>query len=150
VLQKAVGELQKEIQLIDQYKNEDLQAVIEELDEERTKVRQNHQKKIRKLELELLEAKEIYLKKMVEARDRYNQLASHERKLDALKIKMGIKKNSYISGSWEALNMVSAGQASYEPLRVEQYEVSEALGYGRISSQLQKTVAEAKEKGIIE
>lgn len=150
VLQKQVSELQKEINLITTYEKEDVLSVIEELEAEKRKVFQKHQGELKKLQMELLEAKLNYLKKQVEVRERYNQLVAPERKLDSLKIKMGIKKNSYVSDSFEALSMVSVANGGYENLVIQLNEVNDALRYGKTPSQLEKVVSEAKEKGIIE
>ncbi|WHY65019.1 hypothetical protein [Neobacillus sp. SuZ13] len=117
--------------MIEVYQTEDIKAVIEELDAEKSKAFVKHQDEFKKLQMELLESKQSYLKKMVEAKAKYDELVAPERKLDALKIKMGIKKNSYIGNAFETLNMVSVG-AGYEPLRIDQKEVQAALWYGKI------------------
>lgn len=149
VLQKAVQELQKEISMIEIYQTEDITALIEELDAEKQRVFKGNQKELEKIRLELLEAKLSYLNKMQEAKARYDELANPERKLDELKIKMGIKKNSYVSDSFEALNQYSLVNGGYEFLRIEQNEVHDALRYGKTPEKLNKIVQEAKEKGMI-
>jgi hypothetical protein len=101
------------------------------------------------LKLELLEAKLIYLQKMQEAKEVYDSFIEPERKLDSLKIKLGIKKTSYVSDSFEALSQYSVANGGYELLRVEQNDVHEALRYGKAPERLQKVVQEAKDKGII-
>lgn len=148
-LQKHVQELQKEIQLIEVYKTEDIQAIIEELDVERSKAFGKHQVEIQKIKMELLEAKLNYLKKQTEARERYNELVTPERNLDQLKIKLGIKKVSYVSDSFEALSMVSVPNGGVENMIVQLNEVNEALRYGRTPEQLSKMVQDAIDKGII-
>lgn len=149
VLQKQAEELQKEINLIQVYQTEDIKAVIEELDAEKRKVAEKHQGEIKTLKLELLQAKEEYLKKMVEAREKYNQLVAPERKLDTLKIRVGLKQTSYISDSFDTLFQYSIASGGYETVRIEQAEVYQALQHGRIPEKLTKIVNDAKEKGII-
>lgn len=63
--------------------------------------------------------------------------------LDNLKIKLGMKKYSYVSSA-DSLNVISIGEASYESLRVEQKEVYDALAYGRIPESLEMGVKKLK------
>jgi Skp family chaperone for outer membrane proteins len=149
-LQKQVQELQKEVQLIEAYKTEDVKQVIEELDAERIKVNKKHQGELNKLQLELLQAKQDYLNKMLEAREKYNQLIEPTKKLDEMKIKLGLKSMSYVSDSFEALVQHSVPSGGYESVRVEQGEVHDALRCGRTPERLNKIITEAKEKGILE
>jgi hypothetical protein len=149
-LQKKLAEAQKELHLITEYQREDILNVLAELEEERGKGGKDRQKEIEKLNLELVEAKLVYLQKMQIAKERYDALVAPERKLDILKIKLGIKKNSYVSGSYEALNYYSLPDGSHEFLVLGTPEINNALGYGRIPESLEKIVQNAKDKGILE
>ncbi|KOS67115.1 hypothetical protein AEA09_14780 [Lysinibacillus contaminans] len=146
-LQAAIAEMQKEVQLIQVYENEDIHAVLEELEAERNVYSAGKRTEMRKIEMELLEAKLAYLEKMQEARAKYNEIVNPEVKIDALKIKLGMKQRSYVSGAGEVLNMIGVG-GGYEPLRVEQSEVYNALAYGQLPSGLQSAVSKAREDGI--
>ncbi|MEH6949628.1 hypothetical protein V7068_21825 [Bacillus sp. JJ634] len=143
-LQKKVAESQKELELIQEYETEDVKSIIEELDEAKAKHRKEHNAELHALKTELLEAKLAYVEKMVEVSEKYNKLVNPERKLDALKIKAGIKKNSYVSGTHDALSMISVPNGGYENLRVEQKDIYDALEYQRTSSQLKLLIEKYK------
>lgn len=143
-LQKKVVESQKEIQLIQEYKTEDIKSVIEELDEQKKKHFKEHAEELENLKTEVLEAKQKYLEALCKSRARYVEIVEPERKLDRLKIAVGIKKNSYISGSHDTLNMISNGGGGHESLLVERKELYDALEYGRTSESLKRTIAKRK------
>ncbi|MDM5249630.1 hypothetical protein [Lysinibacillus sp. G4S2] len=144
-LQATLADMQKEVQLIQEYKTEDVQAVLAELEAESRNISASKNKEMEAIQLELLQAKLSYLEKLREARTKYDELVNPARKLDELKIKLGMKKYSYVSGA-DTLNMISIGEASYEPLRVEQKEVYDALAYGRIPERLEMAVEKLKNK----
>jgi hypothetical protein len=149
VLQAKVQEVQKELRLIQLYETEDIHSIIAELDAEKSKVFKGNQMELEQIKLELMESKLVYLNKLKEAHMKYNELVAPERKLDSLKIKMGIKKNSYVSGSHDALSMYAVKTGGHENLLVQQSEVYDCLEYGRTPERLNKIVTEAKEKGIL-
>ncbi|MGM0835414.1 MAG: hypothetical protein ACQEV7_04610 [Bacillota bacterium] len=148
-LQKKLQEAQKELHLIEEYKTTDIKAVVEELEAERGKASQDNQKEMEKLKLELMEAKLLYLHKMKESKEKYDTLVAPTRKLDMLKIKLGIKKNSYVSDSFQALNNYSIANGGYEVLYLEKPEIYNALAYGKIPERLEKLVQGGKDKGML-
>ncbi|EKN71300.1 hypothetical protein BABA_02172 [Neobacillus bataviensis LMG 21833] len=145
----AIQELKKEMQLIQEYKNADALAVVNELDEARKQYSAEQNAEINKIGLNLMEAKFNYIQSMVQAREDYNKLVSPSRKIDRLMIALGIKKNSYQSDSFEALHQYSVVGAGYEVTTVQINEVDSALRYGKLPHQLNKIVQEAREKGVI-
>ncbi|QGQ47248.1 hypothetical protein [Metabacillus sediminilitoris] len=147
-LKSKVVALQEEISLIDRYKTEDIHSVLGELEAEKGKYSKEQQAEIRRIQMELLNAKNAYLNKMVEARERYKKIAEPAFKLEQLKIKLGLQVRSYTSGSHDTLSMVSVGEG-HENLLVEHQTVYDALSYGRTPERLQRVVSDAREKGII-
>jgi hypothetical protein len=150
VLQAKVNDIKREMNLIQEYKREDIQEVIAELDTEKSRIFKNHNKEMEKIQLELMEAKLSYLNKMVEASNKYKELVEPSRKLDSLKIKMGLKNQSYISGSFEALHQYSVANAGYVQVSLSKPEIYDALEYGKKPEELNKIVQDAKKKGKIE
>ncbi len=149
-LQNKLKEAQNELHLIEEYKTTDIKALVKELEVERGKGSQDQQKEIENIKLELMEAKLLYLQKMKESKAKYDALVAPERKLDMLKIKLGIKKNSYVSDSYEALSKYSLANGGYEFLKPEAPEIYEALAYGRIPERLEKIVQGAKDKEMLQ
>ncbi|MGE6630750.1 hypothetical protein [Bacillus sp. NPDC077027] len=122
-LKQKVAEAHKEVQLIQEYKTEDVHSILAELESERGEYGKEKQEEIRAIEKELLEAKLAYLSKMVEAKAKYDAITSPQRKLDALKIKLGMKQTSYVSDAYEALNLVSVGNGGHISLLPERKEL---------------------------
>jgi hypothetical protein len=139
-LKAKVAEATKAVQLIQEYKTEDVHSILAELEAERGEYGKEKQEEIRALQVELLEAKLDYLSKMVEAKAKYDAITSPERKLDALKIKLGMKQTSYVSDAYESLNLVSVGNGGYISLLPERKELHDALAYGRKPEQLERFV----------
>jgi hypothetical protein len=146
----VLQELKKEIQLIREYKTDDVLNIIEEIDAVSKKNLAEHQSEIEKIKLELMQSKLVYFKAMAKAREKYNAIVSPTRKLDALQIQFGIKKNSYVSGSHDALNVYALSNGGHEFLPVQQYDVYQALEYGKTPEQLNKLVQAGKDKGLLE
>lgn len=142
-LQTKYSEANKELQLIQEYKTDDLRGVLAELEADTSKYTAEKRAEIGAIQTELLEAKQAYIEKMVEAKAKYDTIINPERKLDALKIKLGIKKNSYISDAHSALSMVSVG-AGYENLFIENPTVYNALSYGRTPTSLKRAIENSK------
>lgn len=149
-LQEKIYEVQHEIAIIDVYKTDDLQAILEQAEEVKKELNAEQKAELHKLKLELFEAKLEYLKKMAEARKKYSAIITPEVKIQNLKIKLGKQQTHYIPGTHDALFQLSLRNAGYINLRVEKTEVYNALEYGRIPSELQSVVSDAREKGIIE
>lgn len=143
-LQAKYAEAHKELELIEEYKTEDVKTVIEQLDDARTKYAKEHYKEIETIRTELLEAKLTYIEAMAEAGRKYNEIINPERKLDALKIKMGIKKNSYISDAHSALSMVSIPYGGYENLMIDNSTVHNSLLYGKTPESLTRLIEKRK------
>ena len=147
-LKTKIADLQQDMKLIETYKDEDAKQIVADFEANRGEYSREKQAEIKKLQYELLEAKDDYISKLIEASERYDKLINPERKLQELKVKLGMQQASYVSGSHDALSLVSVGEG-YENLRVEQFELHNALQYGRKSSTLERAVKDAKEKGII-
>jgi len=139
----------KDMELIQQYKTDDLQAVYNELEESKKVSVSEADKETDKLCYELLQAKLEYLQKMVEVSERYNKLAEPERLFQQIKIAMGKQKQVYLSGSHEALHQVGTAGGSYIGLSVEQDAVYNALGLQQVSDTLLREVENGKKKGFI-
>ncbi|MFC7372447.1 hypothetical protein ACFQPF_12270 [Fictibacillus iocasae] len=139
-LKQKVAEAHKELQLIQEYKTEDVHSILAELEAERGKYGKEKQSEIRAIQNELLEAKLAYLSKMAESKVKYDAIVSPQRKLDALKIKLGMKQTSYVSDAYEALNLVSVGDGGHISLLPERKELHDALAYGRKPEQLERFV----------
>ncbi|QPC47361.1 hypothetical protein [Mangrovibacillus cuniculi] len=129
-LKDQVRQAEKEVHLIQEYKTDDIKAVIAELEEEKKKLTKDKGKELQSIQRDLIEAKQAYLDTLVKISGRYKELVEPDKKLESLKVKLGLQVRNYITGAGESLNMISHG-ADYIPLRVEQYEVYEALTYGR-------------------
>ncbi|MCB5235898.1 hypothetical protein [Niallia circulans] len=147
-LKTKIADVQQDMKLIETYKDEDARQIVADFEANHGEYGREKQKEITKLQYELLEAKDAYLSKLVEASEQYDKLINPERKLQQLKVKLGIQKATYVSGSHDALNLISLGDG-YESLRIEQPEIFDALQYGRKPSKLEKAVKDAKEKGTI-
>jgi hypothetical protein len=143
-LQAKVAEVQKELTLMAEYRTEDVHAILAELEDNAGEYGKEKQKEIRAIEKELLEAKLVYIEKIIEARHKYKTIASPARKLDALKIKLGLKQTSYVSDAYEAMNLISVGNGGHERLILEQKELHDALAYGRKPDQLERFVKGTK------
>lgn len=139
----------KDMELIQQYKTDDLQAVYTELEESKNKSVNEAYKETDKLRYELLQAKLEYLQKMAEVSKRYNKLTEPERLFQQIKIAMGKQKQVYLSGSHEALHQVGTASGSYIGLSVEQDAVYNALGLQQVSDMLLREVENGKKKGFI-
>ncbi|WP_404347484.1 hypothetical protein LG311_17830 [Sutcliffiella horikoshii] len=145
-LQKKLVDLQRDMQIITEYQREDVLEVIAELEAEKAKGGKEYHAEMDQLKLDLMEAKLVYLQQMKQAKEKYDVLVSPTRKIDMLKIKLGMKKNSYISDSFDALNSFSFVNGGHESLIVTLPEVSNSLGYGRTPENLEKLIQGRKGK----
>lgn len=145
-LQKKVTEIQHEMQLIQEYKTDDVEKILYELEANNKEVTAERQKELHALQLKVLEAKRIYLQTLLESRNEYYSIVAPERKIEALKAKLGMKNRlDYMTGAYDALSMYSVAGAGYINLEVNTKAVHDALQYSRIDSQLQN---ELKKHGI--
>ncbi|MGD6815499.1 hypothetical protein ACQCVE_00295 [Metabacillus sp. 113a] len=138
-----VTEIERDIQLIEQYKTDDLKGIIQELELSKSDWSGAQQAEIQKIKMELLESKFQYLQKLTEARERYYKVTEPAYKLQNLKVKLGLQVRTYKSGSYDALNLLSYG-GTYINMQVDQYAVHEALQYGRIDSKIERALKEGK------
>jgi len=139
-LQNKITELQNEMQLIVEYKNDDVENILLELQENNKEVQAERQKEVNDLRLELLKAKHEYLSKMIEARAKYYKIVAPERKIESIKASLGMKnKADYFTGA-DTLSMYSTSTGSYIGLDVTISEVDDALSYKRIDSRLTETL----------
>ncbi|WP_226619769.1 hypothetical protein [Cytobacillus firmus] len=143
-LKAKVAEAQREVQLIEEYKTEDVHSILTELEADAGKYSAEKHKEIDAIKDDLLQAKLAYIERMVEARDKYNKIVSPARKLDALKIKLGIKQNSYVSDALSSLSLYSVPNGGYENLLIDKGVVYDALSYGEVPSQLERLVKAGK------
>ncbi|MFE1246071.1 hypothetical protein ACFW35_18330 [Fictibacillus sp. NPDC058756] len=137
-IRKKVLDAQKEVQLIQEYKTEDVKAVIEELEADKQKLIQTKQKELRAIQTELAEAKKQYFQALIEASDKYNKLVKPERKLDTLKVQLGLQKQVYTADASESLSLIHTASGGSIPLTVAPNEVYDALVYNRIDSTLKR------------
>lgn len=145
-LQNRVSEIQREMQLIVEYKSDDVQKILYELETNNKEVHAERQKELHALRLKVLEAKRIYLQTLLDSRNDYYSIVAPERKIEALKAKLGMKNRlDYMTGAYDALSMYSVAGAGYINLEVNTKAVHDALQYSRIDSQLQN---ELKKHGI--
>ena len=148
LLQEKYAEAQKEIQLIQEFKHEDVLEILEELKATQREYSPSQREAVNKMGLELLDAKLTYLNKMVEMRKLYSSTVSPSYKIQQIEQKLGLKQHIYYSGSHESLHQYSIG-GSYINLRIDNPDVYNALSYGQIDGQLQHVVNDAKAKGTI-
>lgn len=143
-LQRKISEAQTELRLIETYKTEDVKAVLAELEATKKEYTQNERAEIHKIKEELLEAKLAYIEKMLEARKAYYRVMNPVYKIDALKGKLGLQQNHYLSDAHSALSMYSVPNGGYENLMVNNEIVHSALYLGQRPSQLVRLVSENK------
>lgn len=139
VLQNKVNQIQSEMQLMNEYKTEDIGAVLQELETNKKEVNAEVNADVTALGLELVKAKHEYLSKLVEARTKYYEINAPKTRIEALKNKLGLPNTlDYQTGAYEALSMFSVANGGYISLRVETKEIHDSLNYGRIDSVLTK------------
>lgn len=148
VLQNKVNEIQHELTIMNEYKTDDIGAVLAEIEANQKEVTAETQKEIHALGLEAIAAKHEYLSKLVEVRKRYYETTAPQTKIEALKAKLGMKNRlDYMTGAHVALSMYSVAGAGYINLEVDTKAIHDALQYKRIDSQL---VSELKKYGKLE
>ncbi|MFS0637895.1 hypothetical protein AB1K84_18490 [Mesobacillus foraminis] len=145
-LQKKLQEVKQELELIQVYKTDDVKAVLAEIEANNSDLNADTNKEIQKIKEEVLQAKHEYLSKLAEAGKKYNKAVNTNRRIDELKIKLGVKQTSYISDASSALQVISIGERGHENLTVDNTLVFDALHFGRIPSQLHEAVKKAKGK----
>lgn len=137
-LQKKVSEIQHEMQLIQEYKTDDVQKILFELEANNKEVQLERQKEVRALQLNLLKAKHEYLAKMIEAREEYYKIVAPEMKIEQVKASLGMKnKLDYMTGADSALSMYST-RYGYINLEVDTKQVYDAFSYKRIDYTLEQ------------
>ncbi|MGG3926879.1 hypothetical protein ABET51_12850 [Metabacillus fastidiosus] len=149
VVKEKLQEVQREVQLIQEYKTDDIHAVIAEIETNASEYNAKQRKEIEKMQLEMLEAKLAYVEKMAEVSERYYKAIEPASKLQELKVQLGLQVRNYTSGCHDALNFYGTASGGHEDLYIKEKTVYDALSYGRIPYQLQKIVNQGKEKGLL-
>lgn len=144
-LQDKYEEGKHEIDLIQKYQHEDAVIILAELKEAQKEHSPLELKEIHEMQMELLDAKHTYLKKMTEMRVRYYKTVAPKNRIKQMEYKLGLKKGVYTSDSYEALHQFSVSGRGYINLEIDNGDVHDALYSGRFDSQLTKVVSEAKE-----
>ncbi|WP_347861549.1 hypothetical protein U0355_13055 [Salimicrobium sp. PL1-032A] len=151
-LENKLAEARKELDLIDQYKHEDAKKILGQLEEVRAEHEHEERAEIRKIRLEMLQAKLEYAEYLIEARKRYYEVTQPKRKVDQLKDKLGIKRRIDVSGGFEKLHQVdlSENERFYcEQLTFQQHELFRVLEDGTPPEILRTAVDKAKKDGVL-
>jgi DNA repair exonuclease SbcCD ATPase subunit len=149
-LRKQITELSQEMQYIEAYKREDVEALLDELDKAKSQYSREQREEIDKLKYELHQKKLEYLEAMVSAKKRYDEIVNPVRTLEALKIRLGKQQNAYASGSFEELIQISDGKGGTATLDVPRTDIFNALSYGRLPSGAVQIVENGKKAGRIQ
>ena len=148
-LQEKYLQSQTEVAMIKEYKIADVKEILEELQSTQREYSASESAEVRKMKLELLEAKLTYLKKMREVATRYSKTVAPANRIQQLQYKLGLKKNVYIADTYETLSMYSVPNGGYVNLRVENHDIHSAISTGAVNGELHRIVTEARDKGII-
>lgn len=148
-LQAKYRQGQKEVAMIQQYKVSDVSEILEELQATQKEYSASERREVYAMQMELLDMKVTYLKKMREVALRYNKTVAPATKIQMIQQRLGLKRNVYVAETVDALNMVSIANGGYVNLRVEQMDVYNAISTGGIDGQLNKLVKDAREKGLL-
>lgn len=148
-----IASLQEQISLIDQYKREDIEEVLAEIEAVRPEFNAEQNKEITRIQYEVQQARLVYVQALVKARKDYGKVAGTTSKITDVMIKLGLKERNYTSGAYDAVGFpsVHVGSTSFATLSpdVDQHMAHEALYHGRLPSQLTNKVEEGKKAGYI-
>lgn len=148
-LQAKYRQGQTEVEMIKQYKVADVTDILAELESTQKEHSAEETRAIRKLKMEALQAKEVYLKTLHDVANRYHKTTAPANKIKLMQQRLGLVKNVYIADSVESLNAISVSGGGYVNLRVEQIEVFNSIKTGTINGEIRSALNEAKEQGLI-
>lgn len=118
VLKQNLQQMEKEAELFNIYKNEDIAGELEEIDKIRPEFNEKQQTEISSIKKEMFEAKKEYLKKLSIIGLKYDQAIANENRLQNIYIKLGRQPSSYVPNKLDILG----GKAE-----VSRYEIKQHL-----------------------
>lgn len=128
---KKYQEARSELQLIQEYKTDDVKAILEEMEQVSDEHATEYSNDIEAIKQDLLKAKREYLMKLADAGQAYNKLVAPKNKIYYLGEKVGIKKRP-ASPAYDALGMIHLGHNNYDNLQVTGQMVTDAIRMNRL------------------
>ncbi|WP_163971817.1 hypothetical protein [Oceanobacillus halotolerans] len=102
-IKNTITSIQQEMELIEKYKTEDVEAVLEELTASKSKLNQKQQEEIQQVKVQLAEAKQAYLNQLKQVGEAYDKTVSENRKLEDVLVQFGKQKQHYTPDKFEII-----------------------------------------------
>ena len=106
-LKKKSDELKAEIKMIETYKTEDVEDVIQSIKQNQQEFNAEQVKEINKLKDEVQQARLEYLKKLSEAGKKYNAVTKNDSRIQNLLMVAGKQKRSHVSSAFESMGYLT-------------------------------------------
>lgn len=150
-LQKKVQTIQREISLLDAYRDEDVLKEIAEVDKVKKDFDSERIKEVARISFELQQAKKEYLEKLITARGEYYKAIKEDNKLQHLLVKLGKKENVYISDAFQGVGFSGISENTFgrTSVMVTQQEAFSALHDGRLPTETRYALEYGKKLGYI-
>lgn len=137
--------LKEEMELIQQYRQEDAKLILDELESYREKeLKEEESKEVKEIKSAILTAKQKYLDELIEQSKRYEKVMGVHGTISSLKETLGIQKSSYVSDTYGSLGLIDIG-VTHIPATVDQEEAHKAIQFKQVDSHL-KSYVEGKKK----
>lgn len=128
---KKYQEAQSELQLIQEYKTDDVKAILEEMEQVSDEHATEYSNEIEAIRKDLLKAKREYLIKLADAGQAYDKLVAPKNKIYHLSERHGVK-NRPASTALDALGMIHLGHNQYDNLQVTGDMVMDAIRMNKL------------------
>ncbi|MCA0992975.1 hypothetical protein [Pseudalkalibacillus hwajinpoensis] len=138
--------IQEDMKLIQQYRQEDAELILDELESYRDKeLKKEESKEVKEIKNEVAEAKLAYLTKLSELGKRHKKVNGVQATIDRFSEKLGGKMTSFQGSTYDILGVIHTGRNVTVPVEVDVDEANNALQNGLVDSHL-KNYVEGKKK----